>query len=67
MGLDHRHSEQDRSLDSEAENEIDIEYEGEFIHMTSYDPKMDVGAQYPHVIAFRRALSHYAITHDFEF
>jgi MuDR family transposase len=36
----------------------------------SYDKgqhSIEIGAQYPHVIAFRRALSHHAITKDFEF
>ncbi|XP_078174000.1 uncharacterized protein LOC144567709 [Carex rostrata] len=67
-GSDYCHSEDSyRSLDSESEGEIDFEYEGEFYSYDKDDPKMDVGAQYPHVIAFRRALSHYAITHDFEF
>ena len=67
-GSDYCHSEDSySSLDSETEDEIDIEYEGEFYSYDKDDPKMDVGAQYPHVIAFRRALSHYAITHDFEF
>jgi hypothetical protein len=28
---------------------------------------MEVGAQFPHVIAFRRALSHYALTKNFEY
>jgi MuDR family transposase len=28
---------------------------------------MDIGTQYPHVVAFRRVLSHYAVINYFEF
>jgi MuDR family transposase len=43
-----------------------IEYEGEFYSYDQNDPKMDVGVQYSHVVAFRRALSHYTVINHFE-
>jgi hypothetical protein len=64
---DYCHSEESyRSLDSDSDYEIDIEYEGEFYSYDQNDPKMDVGVQYSHVVAFRRALSHYTVINDFE-
>jgi hypothetical protein len=42
-------------------------HEVEFYLYDKDDPKMEIGAIFPHVVAFRRALNHYAIINDFEY
>lgn len=53
--------------DEEEELHLDLGYEGELYTYDKDNPKMEVGTIYPNVIAFRRALNHYAIIHDFEY
>ena len=59
------------SLCNESEDDIDeaneVAYEGEFYLYDKDNPKMEVGAKYPHVVAFRKALNHFAVMNDFEY
>ena len=69
---DYCHSEESyhsRNSDSgdETDDANESAYEGEFFLYDKNDPKMEVGAKYPDVVAFRLALNHYAIVNDFEY
>jgi MuDR family transposase len=71
-GSDYCHSEasyHSRYSDTEEEDEVEINYEceGEFYLYDKDNPKMEVGAKFPDVVAFRRALNHHAICNDFEY
>jgi MuDR family transposase len=61
------HSDDSYCSDSGSEDDMDVEYAREFYLYDKNNPKMDIGTQYPHVVAFRRALNHYAVINDFEF
>jgi MuDR family transposase len=65
--FDSCHSDDSYCSDSGSEDDMDVEYAEEFYLYDKDNPNMDIGTQYPHVVAFRKALNHYAVINDFEF
>jgi hypothetical protein len=51
----------DSDIENEDNDETDYGYEREFYLFDKDNPKIEVGAKFPHVVAFRRALNHYDV------